>query len=262
MLPTQFGSSGIERTTNPETYAGQSLYEYINGGAELYHLYNFINVTTATYKSREAEIVADIYKFDTPDNAFGLYTLMRPDNPETVTLGVEGFTTSSSLEFVKDKYLVRVTGYDNSQETQNGIAKIAAELSSSLSGKTTKPDVFSYFPKQNMIPASEKYLADSYMGYSFINHVYTINYGIDGDTLTLFTTDDPDGEKYLQWSEALGDEIKPLTDFSYEQGKAFLMPDEFYGHIAAGLKKGKLLGVINYHDQHKQFLENWLGSIH
>jgi hypothetical protein len=72
-------------------FVGDSLWEYINGGAELYHTYEFVDVATAYYLQDSTEIVVDIYRFATPDDAYGMYTQLRPGGPGTMNYGIEGF---------------------------------------------------------------------------------------------------------------------------------------------------------------------------
>ncbi len=263
-LPAKFAEVASERTGEVETYVGDSLYEYIDGGAELYHLYNFVEVSTAIYKYGNAEIVLDVYQFDSPENAFGLYSMMRPDEPATVNLGVEGFSSGASLDFVKGQFMVRLTGYDESATTIEGVRKMAAEMDKAISGKTTLPEMFALFPQKQMITASAKYYAEAFMGHGFLTRVYTQDYEIAADTFMLFVMADESGEKYLKWSQAAsGDESKAslLKELSYDSDKAFGISSDYYGAIIAGLKGGKLAGIINLTDGNREFFRNWLNTI-
>ena len=64
LLPAKAERANLERVGEIRTFVGDSLWEYIDGGAEVYHLYDFIDVTTADYKSDQIDLVADIYHFD------------------------------------------------------------------------------------------------------------------------------------------------------------------------------------------------------
>ncbi len=99
-LPDGIVEAGIERSSEVRTYEGESLFEYINGGAEIYHAYNFIEVATSTYGINGTEMVVDIYRFENPDNAYGLFASFRPDNPAFVQLGAEGFGSPASIDYV------------------------------------------------------------------------------------------------------------------------------------------------------------------
>jgi hypothetical protein len=263
-FPAKFTQIASERAGEIETYVGDSLYEYINGGAELYHLYNFVEVSTAIYNYGDAEIVLDLYQFDNPEDAFGLYSMMRPDESAVVNLGVEGFSSGASLDFVKGEYMVRLTGYDESATTIEGVRKMAAEMDKAISGKTTLPEMFALFPRDQMVAASAKYYAEAFMGRSFLTNVYTQNHAIAADTFTLFVMPDEAGEKYLKWLQAAsGDESKNglLNELSYDSGKAFGISSDYSGDILVGLKGGKLAGIINLTAGNREFFRNWLNTI-
>jgi len=263
-LAKKFASGDIVRTTEVDRYVGDSLYEYIDGGAEVYHSYNFNEVVTATYKYSEAEIVADIYSFKNADLAYGMYSTLRPESPKIVGLGVEGFTFGSSLDFVKGNFIVRLTGYDDTPETEIAINILSAELNNSVAGKTSKPEMFLLFPPANNIEYTDKIFAESFLGRQSLTNVYTIDYRIDGDTATLFISDDENGGKFQQWLESIElseASMKMSKSLPFDQTRSFITEDNYYGTIVAGIKRGKLLGIIGYKDNQKAFLTNWLNTL-
>ena len=111
-LPVAIEETGVTRSSEVRIFADTLLWEYINGGAELYHQYGFAEVATADYRRGQTEIVADVFRFETPEGAYGLYTAMRPDHPAVVPFGIEGFKSGSSMDYIKGSFLVRLTGYD------------------------------------------------------------------------------------------------------------------------------------------------------
>jgi hypothetical protein len=252
------------RAEDVKIYEGQTLYEYIDGGAELYHEYGFVRVATATYKDMLHEIILDVYQFNSAENAYGLYTRVRPPEPNIINLGVEGFTREGTLDFVKGKYLVRLTAYDMSQETADLEAKIATGLDSIIPGTTARPQGFALFPDTNKIPYTEMFYAEAYYGHSFLTQVYTQNYDMGEDTVTLFYTSDPTGEKFLQWSQLVENDEEQsanLRKLPFDDSSALIVPDEYFGDLVAGLKAGRLAGMVNYKDKYSGFMSSWLNSL-
>jgi len=107
LLPQKFQAIAADRTTEVRTFAGESLWEYINGGAEQYHEYGFKEVKTAEYTMGEKDIVVDVYEFSDATNAYGLYSALRPTEPEIINIGIEGYVAPLSVEFVKGRQVVR-----------------------------------------------------------------------------------------------------------------------------------------------------------
>ena len=261
-LPDKIDIIDLSKASDVRTFTGESLFEYINGGAEIYHLYNFVDVATVDYKADKTEIVADIYRFDSSINAYGLYTMFRPDNPEFVRLGIEGFKSETNLDFVKGNYVVRLISYDSSDNSTQNILSLAKELDKIIPGTTSQPEMFSFFPKENKIEFTDRYQTESFLGQIFLTNAYSQLYMLDNDTLTLFMTEDETGEKFQQWSKLadLTDVTKSsIKDIPYDN--VMLSDDSYYGRYIAGLKKGKLLGIINYNESNKPFLIDWLNSL-
>jgi len=263
-LPKEFPSIEMQRNPVVDTYEGQKLWEYIDGGAELYHLYNFKQVAATYYSGNGVEIGTDIYQFDTPVDAYGLYTMFRSPDVEVINMGVEGFLAPGMLNFVKGEYVVRLTGDDETVEVSNAITNLAEEINKILPGTTSKPGMFSIFPPEDRVALTDKYYADSFLGRKFLTQVYTQDYLIEGDSLTLFITDDKNGEKYLQWDELAKKSGKKESidgDFSYDLNMAFIYEDNFYGKIIIGLRAGKLAGMVNYSAGREEMLSLWLTTI-
>ena len=69
---------GIEMTRS-DTYSGQSLYGYIDGGADLYLEYGFQKLYVNEYKWRGEPLKAEIWVMDDAPSAYGIYALSHSD---------------------------------------------------------------------------------------------------------------------------------------------------------------------------------------
>jgi hypothetical protein len=263
-LPNEFTDAAAQRLSEIRTFYGDSLWQYINGGAELYHRYNFVEVATTDYKTEVTEITVDIYRFDNAVNAYGLYSMIRPENARLVSLGVEGFVSLGSLQFVKGEYLVNLIGYDESDATNHALAQAAEELDKLIPGTTDRPDAFDLFPEDKALRATDRYLAEYFLGIGFLTHVYSRRYLLDTDTVTLFLSEDMPNAKLLEWSKHAAENgmIELVTsDLPFDDDKAFSTYDAYYGNIIAGLRKGKLVGMVGYSERHRKYLVEWLESL-
>jgi len=263
-FPDRVEPANLEKVSDIRTFVGDSLWEYIDGGAELYHTYGFTKISTADYRSGDVDLVLDLYQFATSDGAYGLYSMLRPDEPELVTLGVEGYFTGSSLEFVRGEIMGRIVGYDESEATGAAIRGLAQHLAPVLPGTTRRPAMFSILPGDAAVANTDKIIGQGFLGQSFLRMVYTRDYVLAPDTLTLFLIDDPDGAVMAEWFGFVSDEEKSpvsLADMPFDENYSLLISNAYYGDVLAGLKNGKLAGVINFSDQHFEFVSQWLGSL-
>ncbi len=256
--------TALKRVGEIRTYVGQTLWEYINGGAEIYYLYDFESVATADYKDDGVEIVVDIYKFRGGDNAFGLYSMLRPVDAQLVRLGVEGFVAPGLIAFVKGDYVVKLIGFDDSPQSSLALINLAEELGGLVPGRVALPEIFTIFPGANAIAASRKCFAESYLGQKFLTEVYSQSYIMGTDTLGLFLSEDADGAKFAHWME-IADKtanMEAIKDsLGFDESYSFRTTDRFYGDIIVGLKDGYLAGAVGYRDNLAGFIRNWLAGI-
>ena len=263
-FPQRVEATALEKSPEIRTFAGDSLWQYIDGGAEIYHTYGFVKVSTADYRNSGAELVLDLYEFKTPEGAYGLYSAFRPDTPELLNLGVEGFFTGASLEFVRGNFMVRLTGYNESEATGAALKSLATQMASVLPGTTESPAMFKLFPTTGMVPYTDKIIGASFLGQPFLNMVYTRDYQYENEKLTLFLVSDPTGETFAQWFERSSDAEKSAAaaaGLPFDENYRLSVANNYYGTILVGLKNGKLAGVLNYFDRHRQFFADWLQTI-
>jgi len=259
-----FDQAGAERISDIRTFAGETLYEYIDGGAEIYHTYGFIEVATADYKIGDVEMTADIYRFSNADSAYGLYASQRPDNPQVADCGAEGFATSTSVDFVKNIYVVHVIAFERSDMAAQAVSALAKAIDTELPGDDYPPQTFALFPIENTIPGTDMFYAESFLGRSFLADVYSRRFLVDSDTLTFFLTADPGGEKFARWFElgAVDGSVQMgPEDLPYDYSRVLVADNSYYGKIIAGEKGENLVGIIGYDDNKRGLLTSWLDSM-
>ena len=52
-----------------------------------------------------------------------------------------------------------------------------------------------------------------------------------------------------------------LSGMPFDEGKVFLLNDDYHGNILVGFKSGKLLGIINFGVRYKNFVSDWLDAL-
>ena len=264
LLPVDNESIGLIRASEVRTFAGESLYEYIDGGAEIYHKYKFIEVATADYKLDDTEMTADIYRFENDDYAYGLYATHRPPEPDFIALGSEANKSDLSVDFVKDRYYVKVIGFSENKQTAENVVVLAGEIDSLLPGDDYLPRTFSLFPQGRPLAATDMMYADSFLGQQFLAEFFTRKYLVVNDTLTLFITEKDAETKFNLWFESASLEgmAEPgPEELPFDDGLVLVMDNVYYGKIIAGVKDGRLLGIINYADNKSGLLTDWLESL-
>jgi hypothetical protein len=264
ILPERIDGTGWARAAELERFAGDSLFEYIDGAAEMYHKYDFIEVTVARYLKDEATITADLYLFEGAGKAFGMYTTLRPDEPDTASLGVEGFMFGPNLVFVKGAYLVNVYTYDDFEESAAAVRSVAGKLEARIPGTSEKPLIFGLFPSSGRLPFSEKIFAEGFLGRGFLTDVYAAEYAVGDRGVRLFITPDPDGEKLRRWQEVAGagpDAVPEWLGGVFGENESLYTVHDYYGEIVAGRRGAKLVGVVGYIPAYRGPFTGWVESL-
>jgi hypothetical protein len=264
LVPDRIGETGWVKAPQVERFAGDSLFEYIDGAAEMYHKYDFVEVTVVKFLKGEYGITADLYLFESSDRAFGMYTTMRPDEPDTVSLGVEGFLFGPNLVFVKGSRLINVYTYDDFEEPVGAVRSVAEALDKNLPGTLEKPGMFALLPAQARLPFTEKIFAEGFLGHGFLTDVYTADYTAGDGQARLFITGDPEGTKLAQWGRVSDASVADLPGWIhdiFEEDRSIRVDDTYHGEILAGRRAGMLLGIVGYGPTYREIFVDWAGSL-
>ncbi len=264
LLPETISHTNLYRTDSIRVFVGESLWEYINGGAEFYHLYSFVSVATTTYKNKSIEVVVDIYKFADSLKAYGLYSMLPRTDADIINLGAEGFITPANINFVKGEFLVKLIGYNESSESEVDLINLAEEVNKLIPGTTSRPEIFGLFPAEGKIMATDKYYTELFLGQKFLTDVYSIDYFLNSDTITLFVSDDQTGGKYLAWNSSADKtnmKAKAPEAVAFDENGGFILSDSYHGDILAGLKNSRLIGVVNYTPKQQDMFIEWINSL-
>ncbi len=158
----------------PSFYNSDNLYQYIDGGADIYLLYDFKKVLHQDFKSGAAEFTVDIYQMDNPDDAFGIYAAERSPTYKFIAIGVEGYRDRGILNFLQDHYYVKLSGSGTNADTL--LDQVARLLSERMGGRHTLPLLLEKLPREHRVPHSEQYVKKDPLGHGFLAPAYVVTY--------------------------------------------------------------------------------------
>jgi hypothetical protein len=200
-LPEQYDAYTVSEWMD---YAGEALYDYINGGAELYLSYGLTGMTGCKYSGEELpQITVEIYEMTSSLNAFGVYTQSRDREEHDFGQGSQSF--DDFILFWKDRYYVIVTTQKATTESTETIRRIAALIDGAIPGTGSKPDIVDALPRQDLVPAGYLYFhhyvwLNAYLfiaDYNIVNitdetHAILARYGDTDNRCYLLMADYPD----------------------------------------------------------------------
>jgi hypothetical protein len=172
---------GWELLQEDKVYTPESLYDYIDGGAELYLSYGMNEVISRIVTQGNNEIRIEIFDMMEARNAFGVFTNTRTKDEKQYGQGSQYFTGTQI--FWKDKYYIAITANDENAAIVSAIKELAASIDSRIKTTGQLPEIVQYLPREGLQPD----------GYLYFHHYIWLNalYYIADDNFLNIESDTP-----------------------------------------------------------------------
>lgn len=156
------------------SYNGDNLYQYIDGGADIYLLYDFKTLLHQNFKSGAADLTVDVYDMGNGDDAFGVYSSERSPKSRFLPIGAEGYRGQGILNFIAGRYYVKLSGSGPNSDAL--LVQFAQLLSKRIGASRALPALLASLPRQYRIAHSEQYIKKDPLGHAFLAPAYLVTY--------------------------------------------------------------------------------------
>jgi hypothetical protein len=175
--------AGWTFTAHETVYVPDNLWDLIDGAADVYLEYNFVDLHLGTYtKGKDTEIRVEIYRHATPADAFGMYAQERNPKHAFISIGVQAYREEGVLNFLTGVYYVKIMTHQRGQHMLDAMTAIAKGVDDQLKQANVWPAELTLLPVEGKRPNSDQYITKSFLGYSFLHSAYAAQYGEDGRT--------------------------------------------------------------------------------
>lgn len=131
--------NGWEASALPQVFRGDDLFLFINGGADLYQEYGFIQAMSLEYRKKQnRSINVEIYEMSDAKSAYGIFTSKTGKGGKKMAIGHEARLEDYYLNVWQGNFLVTLIGFDSHPETVDGLVTIARAVAKKI--KSKKPD--------------------------------------------------------------------------------------------------------------------------
>jgi len=171
-------------------YNSDTLFDHIDGEAELYFPYGFDMLASVTYlnkKNPEVWVVVDVFRMGSLLDAFGIYSNYRKSDAVGTAIGAEGFVSSSQLMFYQDRYFVMIQVTGTTSLEQDLFVACGRTVSRNLptnAGSPKELEILSGMP--GVVTKSERYLAQSLLGYAFFHRGMIADFMLGSERMQVF----------------------------------------------------------------------------
>ena len=238
---------GWNQSGEIQTFIPKTLYEYINGAADLYLAYDFEELKVAEYyNEKKASVTIDVYRHKTPVDAFGIYSQERLPNANYLDIGLQGYYEKNALNVLSGSYYVKISSFNTGPEDQGVLLTFAKTVAEHLGEKGRLPALLATFPAEGKMKNSEKFIAKKFLGYSFLHSAFTADYELGGKKFKLFIIESENQrecrniiQKYLEQTGKTGKNVV--------EGR-HTISDPHHGEIDLYWKGRHLWGILNLND--------------
>ena len=240
--------AGWKQSGEIQIFSPANLYDYINGGADLYLKYDFQELKVAEYQNdRKVSVTIEVYRHKTPVHAFGIYSQERLGNANYLEIGAQGYSEKGVLNFLTADCYVKMSSVDAGPEDQAVLLAFAKKVVDNLGGKGSLPSILSSFPREGEKKNSEKFIAREFLGYAFFQSAFTADYELSGRKFKLFVIEGTDQNdcrnmirEYLKHTGNLQTKV--------EEGR-FQLKDPYHGGMDFYWKGNYIWGALDLADE-------------
>jgi hypothetical protein len=238
--------TGWKQSGEIQTFIPKTLFEYIDGAADLYLMYDFQELKVAEYlNEKKASVIVDVYRHKTPTQAFGIYSQERLSDANFINIGAQGYVEKNVLNFLTRSYYVKLNSFNTGAEDEEILLNFAKKVSENLGEKGRLPFILSSFPEEGKKKNSEKFINKNFLGYSFLYSAFTADYELSGTKFKLFVIEsDRKGckdmiQKYLQQTKS--------PEKNIAEG-LYTISDPYHGEIELHWQGKYIWGILNVSD--------------
>ena len=145
---------GIEMKYNSKT-----LFDYIDGAAELFLAFGFQNLTARRFeKSNQPPITIELYEMGSSEDAYGVFSFDRQD--EAVGIGQGSEFGGGLLRFWKGKYFVSIYADGGGAEIEPTLLKMGRVVATTIPATGPEPKLLGFVPGKDSgrVDKSVRYL--------------------------------------------------------------------------------------------------------
>lgn len=229
---------GWQQEGEARTFTADNLFEYMDGNAEGYVIYEFVRMNGVTCKKDGVTLVFDVSEMAGGEFAYGIFMANRDPKLPVEKIGTAGQITGRRGVFCKDKYYVEIAANpegDHSAVLRQFLTAMAARIP----GEAKLPDLLTWFPKEQLDETTLRLVPQSVLGLGILKRGYVAQYPYGRMFIVMEESPASAAEVLKKANARMAETAKPVA--VGEEG--FQATDKYLGRLCF-FRKGKYVAGI------------------
>ena len=176
-LPQDNFVEGWLKSAKERSFSKEALFNYIDGGAEIFLEYGFKNLIVQDYKKGTAELTLNIYQMENADAALGIYLKKCGRETPRTEIKARNSFDRFQLSLVKNNFFIQIDNFRGKEEFSPAMISLAASILAQIP-KGKPSTLLSILPQKNLLAGSQMIIRGPYA----LQPLYTFG---KGDVLLL-----------------------------------------------------------------------------
>jgi len=130
---------------------GMKLYDLIDGFADIHLGFNYIDSEHTKLKKGKQELEISVFRVDSPDNAYGLYSCLRQRDGELLNLLDEASYSSGTVILWRGPYCAEVKDVSEEGASKEEMVAVTKAIGEALEGKHQPPELVRALPPEKLL---------------------------------------------------------------------------------------------------------------
>lgn len=130
---------------------GEKLYDLIDGFADIHMGFRYIDSEHMKIKKGKREFEIGVYRENSPDNAYGLFTCLRQRDNEPIEATDEGAYSPGLALIWRGPYCVEVKDVSEEPATKAELVGVCKAIGEAIEGKNQPPELVRALPKDKLV---------------------------------------------------------------------------------------------------------------
>ena len=241
--------TGFRPASPVEAYSADTLYEKINGKADMYLESGFRSLVCQRFVSEKDEsswLEGFVYDLGAPVNAFGVYGQQRRSGAKELDIAPFAYQTVDGVYAAAGPIYIEIQGSVATEELAAAMAEVAGALAGASQADDTMAVAMAMFPKEGQVAGSAALYPVDAFGCALMTNVYTMRYDVGDRIVMAFASPRESIEAAEKLAEGYakfivdngGKEIAVTSGFA---GRAFGL----YGTTEVVFARGSVMGGVH-----------------